>query len=102
MAEVVPYGDTAGDGMVQLSFTLPVPADARAREIGLEFLRRNGLREPQIVHIAADPLEDAGAPARLLVKNDTQFRPFFAIGRSERCVRLCLCQWCPVREGLSA
>jgi len=39
--------------MVQLSFTLPVPADARAREVALEFLRRNGLREPQIVHIGA-------------------------------------------------
>ena len=49
MAEVVPYGDTAGDGMVQLSFTLPVPADARAREIGLQFLRNIGMREPQVV-----------------------------------------------------
>ena len=27
---VRPYGDTTGDGMVQLSFTLPVPADKRA------------------------------------------------------------------------
>jgi beta-lysine 5,6-aminomutase beta subunit len=49
--EVVPYGDTAGDGMVQLSFTLPVPADARAREIGLQFLRNIGMREPQVVHL---------------------------------------------------
>jgi len=53
VSELLPYGDTAGDGMVQLSFTLPVPADARAREVALEFLRRNGLREPQIVHIGA-------------------------------------------------
>ena len=53
MAEVVPYGDTAGDGMIQLSFTLPVPPDARAREVGLAFLRENGLVEPQIVHLAA-------------------------------------------------
>ena len=53
MPEIVPYGDTAGDGMVQLSFTLPIPADGRAREIGLEFLRRNGLRDPQVVHVAA-------------------------------------------------
>ena len=27
---VRPYGDTTGDGMVQMSFTLPVPHDARA------------------------------------------------------------------------
>ena len=53
MAEVLPYGDTSNDAMVQLSFTLPVPADGRAREIGLQFLRNNGLREPQIVHIGA-------------------------------------------------
>ena len=53
MPELVPYGDTEGDGMVQISFTLPVPADARAREIGLQFLRNNGLREPQIVHVTA-------------------------------------------------
>jgi beta-lysine 5,6-aminomutase beta subunit len=38
--------------MVQLSFTLPVPADGRARELGLQFLRNNGFREPQIVHVA--------------------------------------------------
>ena len=39
--------------MVQLSFTLPVPADGRAREVGLQFLRNNGFREPQIVHATA-------------------------------------------------
>ena len=53
MAEVLPFGDTQGDGMVQLGFTLPVPADARAREVGLQFLRNNGFREPQVVHVAA-------------------------------------------------
>ena len=53
MSEIVPYGDTAGDAMVQLSFTLPVPADAGAREVGLQFLRNNGFLEPQIVHATA-------------------------------------------------
>ena len=53
MPEIVPYGDTFGDGMMQLSFTLPAPTDARARELGLQFLRNNGFRESQIVHIAA-------------------------------------------------
>ncbi|MFI5049531.1 MAG: OAM dimerization domain-containing protein [Gaiellales bacterium] len=53
MSEIVPYGDTAGDAMVQLSFTLPVSADAGAREVGLQFLRNNGFLEPQIVHATA-------------------------------------------------
>jgi beta-lysine 5,6-aminomutase beta subunit len=53
MTVVVPYGDTAGDAMVQLSFTLPVPPDARAREVGMQFLRNNGFLEPQVVHVAA-------------------------------------------------
>ncbi len=30
--QIRPYGDTANDGVVQLSFTLPLPLDARARE----------------------------------------------------------------------
>ena len=56
MAEVLPYGDTLGDGMVQLSFTLPVAPDARAREVGKAFVANLGLREPQIVHVAeVDP-----------------------------------------------
>jgi beta-lysine 5,6-aminomutase beta subunit len=54
--EVLPYGDTPGDGMVQLSFTLPVPPDARAREVGKAFVAGLGLREPQVVHTSAvDP-----------------------------------------------
>jgi beta-lysine 5,6-aminomutase beta subunit len=53
VAELLPYGDTDGDGMVQLSFTLPVPADARAREIARAFVANLGLREPQIVHAEA-------------------------------------------------
>jgi len=49
----VPYGDTPGDGMLQLSFTLPVEPGPRAREIGIAYLRALGLIEPQIVHVAA-------------------------------------------------
>ena len=30
--QICPYGDTANDGLVQLSFTLPLPPGARARE----------------------------------------------------------------------
>jgi beta-lysine 5,6-aminomutase beta subunit len=52
VGSVVPYGDTWGDGMIQVSFTLPVPPDARAREIGRVLLVSMGLEEPQIVHVA--------------------------------------------------
>ena len=47
-----PYGDTLDDGMMQLSFTLPVPAGARAKEAALTLLRRQGFKEPKIVHMA--------------------------------------------------
>ncbi len=53
VAELVPYGDREGDGMVQICFTLPVPADARAREVGRRLRANLGLRKPQIVHVAA-------------------------------------------------
>lgn len=53
MPELVPYGDTHGDGMLQLSFTLEVEPGPRAREIGRAYLRALGLIEPQIVHMAA-------------------------------------------------
>ncbi len=40
------YGDREGDGMVQMSFTLPVPKGARAREAAKRFAEAHGLREP--------------------------------------------------------
>jgi beta-lysine 5,6-aminomutase beta subunit len=42
---VRPYGDRRDDGVVQLSFVLPVPAGERAREAGAEVARRMGLRD---------------------------------------------------------
>jgi beta-lysine 5,6-aminomutase beta subunit len=42
---VRPYGDRAGDGVVQLSFALPVPAGERAREAAAELCRRMGLQD---------------------------------------------------------
>ena len=33
---VRPYGDATGDGMVQLSFTLPLPHDKRAEGAALQ------------------------------------------------------------------
>lgn len=47
-----PYGDTKDDGMMQLSFTLPVTPGARAKEAALTLLRHQGFKEPKIVHMA--------------------------------------------------
>ena len=48
-SEIVrPYGDRRDDGMVQVSFVLPVKAGARAREAALQVARRMGLTGVQI------------------------------------------------------
>ena len=53
---VRPYGDTTGDGMVQLSFTLPVAADKRAEGAALQLAGKMGLDPAMVVH--AKPLGD--------------------------------------------
>ena len=50
MSIVRPYGDTTGDGMVQLSFTLPVPADKRAEGAALQLAAKMGLDPAMVVH----------------------------------------------------
>jgi beta-lysine 5,6-aminomutase beta subunit len=45
-----PYGDTTGDGMVQLSFTLPVAHDKRAEGAALQLARKMGLDPALLVH----------------------------------------------------
>jgi beta-lysine 5,6-aminomutase beta subunit len=45
-----PYGDTTGDGMVQVSFTLPVPHDKRAEGAALQLARKMGLDPALLVH----------------------------------------------------
>jgi beta-lysine 5,6-aminomutase beta subunit len=51
MSTVVrPYGDTTGDGMVQVSFTLPVPHDARAEGAALQLARKMGIEPAMVVH----------------------------------------------------
>jgi len=50
---VRPYGDTTGDGMVQVSFTLPVPADKRAEGAALQLAGRMGLDPAMVVHSKA-------------------------------------------------
>lgn len=44
------YGDTTGDGRIQVSFTLPIPADARARGIAAAYARETGLEEVLVAH----------------------------------------------------
>lgn len=50
---VKPYGDTLNDGMVQLSFTLPVPLTSLAKEGARQLVHNLGLQEPSVVHAAA-------------------------------------------------
>jgi beta-lysine 5,6-aminomutase beta subunit len=45
-----PYGDTTGDGMVQVSFTLPVPLDKRAEGAALQLATKMGLDPAMLVH----------------------------------------------------
>lgn len=49
---VRPYGDTTGDGMIQLSFTLPVPHGKLADGGALQLARKMGLDPALLVHSA--------------------------------------------------
>ena len=45
-----PYGDTTGDGMVQVSFTLPIPHDKRAEGAALQLAAKMGIAPALLVH----------------------------------------------------
>lgn len=45
---VTAYGDREGDGMMQLSFVLPIPPSPRAREAAKRFAEMHGLRDPLV------------------------------------------------------
>jgi beta-lysine 5,6-aminomutase beta subunit len=47
---VRPYGDTTGDGMVQVSFTLPILHDRRAEGAALQLAAKMGLDPAMVVH----------------------------------------------------
>ena len=47
---VKPYGDTLGDGRVQVSFALPTALDETAREGARQLAAMMGLQEPAVVH----------------------------------------------------
>jgi beta-lysine 5,6-aminomutase beta subunit len=50
LTKVKPYGDTMNDGMVQMSFTLPVPAGDEANEAAKILAKKMGLDEPSVVY----------------------------------------------------
>jgi beta-lysine 5,6-aminomutase beta subunit len=50
MTAVRPYGDMKGDGMVQLSFTLPVPHGPRADGAAQQLANRMGMDPAMVVH----------------------------------------------------
>ncbi len=50
LQKVCPYGDTYNDGMVQLSFTLPIPQGPRAGEAAKILMIHMGFKDPIIVH----------------------------------------------------
>jgi beta-lysine 5,6-aminomutase beta subunit len=50
---VRPYGDTTGDGMVQLSFTLPIPHDRVAEGAAAQLASKMGIDAAMVVHAKA-------------------------------------------------
>ncbi len=50
LTAVKPYADHLGDGLVQMSFTLPVPYSLAARRAALELASKMGFSEPEVVH----------------------------------------------------
>ncbi len=48
-----PYGDTTGDGMVQLSFTLPIPYDRVAEGAAAQLANKMGIDPAMVVHAKA-------------------------------------------------
>jgi beta-lysine 5,6-aminomutase beta subunit len=45
-----PYGDTTGDGMVQTSFTLPIPPGPKAEGAALQLAGKMGIAPAMVVH----------------------------------------------------
>ncbi len=51
-----PYGDTLNDGKIQLSFTLPIPCNAKGEEAAKMLALKMGILDPAVVH--SSPLAD--------------------------------------------
>jgi beta-lysine 5,6-aminomutase beta subunit len=63
------YGDRMGDGALQMSFTLPIPASGRAKEAARRYAEAHGLK-----HVLVATMEKAG----------DSFTLFVVYGRSEQ------------------
>ena len=50
LSAVRPYADHLGDGIVQMSFTLPVPYGLAARKAAQELAGKMGFEHPEVVH----------------------------------------------------
>jgi beta-lysine 5,6-aminomutase beta subunit len=50
LSQVKPYADHLDDGIVQMSFTLPVPYSLAARKAALELAGKMGFEQPEVVH----------------------------------------------------
>ena len=50
MKHIMPYGDTFGDGKIQLSFTLPVKNDDAGREAAKILAKKMGVIDPIVAH----------------------------------------------------
>src|SRR3977135_67315 len=50
LSQVKPYADHLGDGIVQMSFTLPVPYGLAARKAAQELAAKRGCERPEVVH----------------------------------------------------
>jgi beta-lysine 5,6-aminomutase beta subunit len=50
LSKVKPYADHLGDGIVQFSFTLPVPYGLAARRAAQEWAAKMGFEHPEVVH----------------------------------------------------
>ncbi|MEL7568123.1 MAG: OAM dimerization domain-containing protein [Dehalobacterium sp.] len=50
LRDVRPYGDTLNDGMIQLSFTFPVPYSEEAKEAARIYGGKLGLEDVKVVH----------------------------------------------------
>lgn len=50
LTRVKPYGDTLNDGMMQLSFTLPIPKGVEGEEAAKRLALKMGIEEPSVVH----------------------------------------------------
>lgn len=57
MALIRPYGDSTDDGLVQLSFTLPIEESERARAAALDVAKTMGLERAQVAHMKAVGLD---------------------------------------------